>query len=81
VAFRVSLTAVYETMYGADNIVDSIGRLPRWLRLMVPVGAAVVAGSIARLWSSCTQGVSNVMDAITAEDIDGTPRAEPRGST
>ena len=64
VAFRASLTAVYQTFYGADNIVDSIAGLPRWLRLTVPVAAAAVAGSIARLRSSRTQGVSNVMEAI-----------------
>jgi hypothetical protein len=40
VAFRASLTAVYRALYGADNIVDSIARLPPWLRLMVPVAAA-----------------------------------------
>ena len=33
VAFRASLTAVYQTFYGADNIVDAIAKLPRWLRL------------------------------------------------
>jgi CIC family chloride channel protein len=64
VVFRASLTAVYQTFYGADNIVDSIARLPRWLRLTVPVAAAAVAGTIARLRSSRTQGVSNVMEAI-----------------
>jgi len=48
VAFRMSLTAVYQMFYGADNIVDSIASLPRWLRLTVPVAAAAVAGSIAR---------------------------------
>src|SRR6187200_2732705 len=64
VAFRASLTAVYRTLYGADNIVDSIARLPRWLRLTVPVAAAALSGSIARLRSSRTQGVSNVMEAI-----------------
>ena len=64
VAFRASLTAVYQTFYGADNIVDAIARLPRWLRLIVPVAAAAVAGSIARFRTSGTQGVSNVMEAI-----------------
>lgn len=64
VAFRASLTAVYQTLYGADNIVDSIARLPRWLRLTVPVVAAAVAGTVARFHSSRTQGVSNVMEAI-----------------
>ena len=38
--------------------------MPRWLRLTVPVAAAAVAGSIARLRSSRTQGVSHVMEAI-----------------
>ena len=64
VAFRASLSAVYQTFYGADNIVDSIARLPRWLRLTMPVAAAAIAGSIGRLRSSHTQGVSNVMEAI-----------------
>jgi chloride channel protein, CIC family len=64
VAFRASLSAVYQTFYGADNIVDSIASLPRWLRLMVPVAAAAIAGTIGRLRSSRTQGVSNVMEAI-----------------
>lgn len=57
VVFRASLTAVSHTFYGADSIVDSIARLPRWLRLTVPVVAAAVAESIARLRSSRTQGV------------------------
>jgi chloride channel protein, CIC family len=64
VAFRASLTALYQTLYGADNIVDSISRLPRWLRLTVPVAAGALAGAITRLRSSRTQGVSNVMEAI-----------------
>jgi CIC family chloride channel protein len=64
VAFRASLTSVYQTFYGADNIVDSIAGLPRWLRLAVPVAAAAVAGGISCLLSSRAQGVSNVMEAI-----------------
>ena len=64
VAFRASLTAVYQTLYGADNVVDSIAKLPRSLRLIVPSTAAALAGGIARLRSSRTQGVSNVMEAI-----------------
>jgi CIC family chloride channel protein len=64
VVFRASLTTVYRAFYGADNIVDSIARLPPWLRLMVPIAAAAAAGTIARIRSSRTQGVSNVMEAI-----------------
>ena len=64
VAFRASLAALYQSVYGADNVVDSIARLPRWLRLLVPVGAAALAGTIARFRRSRTQGVSNVMEAI-----------------
>src|SRR5690349_2991100 len=64
VAFRASLTAVYHVVYDADNIVDSIARLPRWLRLVVPVGGAALAGLMAHLRSSRTHGVSNVMEAI-----------------
>jgi len=64
VAFRASLAAAYQMLYGADNIVDSIAGLPRWVRLTVPIVAAALAGSIARFQSSRTQGVSNVMEAI-----------------
>jgi chloride channel protein, CIC family len=64
VAFRASLAALYQSVYGADNVVDSIARLPRWMRLVVPVGAAALAGTIARFRGSRTQGVSNVMEAI-----------------
>ena len=63
VAFRSSLAFVYQTIFSADNIVDSIAGLPRWLRLVVPVAAAAVSGTFARLWSS-PQSVSNVMEAI-----------------
>jgi CIC family chloride channel protein len=64
VAFRASLAAIYAALYGADNVVDSMAGLPRWLRLVVPIGAAAIAGIIARLRPSRTQGVSNVMEAI-----------------
>src|SRR5690349_441959 len=64
VAFRASLTAVYHVVYDADNIVDSIARLPRWLRLVVPVGGAALAGLMAHLRSSRTHGVPNVMEAV-----------------
>lgn len=64
VAFRASLTAVYRTLYGADNVVDSIRTLPLWMRLIVPLVAAALAGTVARFRSARTQGVSNVMEAI-----------------
>ncbi len=64
VAFRASLAALYQALYGAENVVDSIAKLPRWMRLIVPVAAAALAGTIARFRSSRTQGVSNVMEAI-----------------
>ena len=64
VVFRASLAAVYQLLYGADNVVDSIARLPWWLRLLVPIGAAALAGGIASLRTERTQGVSNVMEAI-----------------
>ena len=64
VAFRASLAAAYRFLYGADNIVESIERLPRWLRLVVPALAGALAGLIARMRGPRTQGVSNVMEAI-----------------
>ena len=62
-AFRASLTAVYHTFFGADNIVDSISSLPVWLRLLVPLVASAISGTFACLRSS-PQNVSNVMEAI-----------------
>ena len=64
VAFRASLTALYEQLYGAHNVVDAIASLPAWLRLCVPIAAAALAGTIARLRRSHSHGVSNVMEAI-----------------
>lgn len=64
VVFRASLEAMYLRLYGFDNIVDSIAALPRWLRLMVPIAAALLAGSLARLRTPHAHGVSNVMEAI-----------------
>jgi CIC family chloride channel protein len=64
VAFRASLAALYQGVYGAETVVESIARLPRWMRLAVPLAAACAAGTIARFRSSRTQGVSNVMEAI-----------------
>ena len=64
VAFRGSLEWVYRTLFGADDVVEAMTRLPRWLRFVVPVAAAAVAGTIARLRSGPAQGVSNVMEAI-----------------
>jgi CIC family chloride channel protein len=64
VAFRASLAAAYHALYGADNIVESIERLPRWLRLAAPTAAGAAAGTIACLRGARTQGVSNVMEAI-----------------
>jgi CIC family chloride channel protein len=64
VVFRASLTWLYRTVYGADNVVDSIAGLPPWLRLVVPVLGAAVAGTVARFRSARMQGVSNVMEAV-----------------
>jgi CIC family chloride channel protein len=64
VVFRSSLTWLYRTAYGADNVVDSIARLPPWLRLIVPVLGAAAAGKVARFRSARMQGVSNVMEAV-----------------
>jgi len=64
IVFRSSLTWLYRTLYGAENVVDSIAGLPPWLRLVVPVIGAAVAGTIARFRSARMQGVSNVMEAV-----------------
>ena len=69
VAFRASLEMFYQTLYGADNVVDSVAGLPRWLRLVVPIAAAALAGSIKRLRTSRTQGVSNLMEAQGVSNV------------
>lgn len=64
VGFRASLGLVYRVLYDADNVVEAIANLPPWLRLVVPIAAAGVAGTIARLRKRPAQNVSNVMEAI-----------------
>ncbi len=64
VAFRASLAALYGRLFGAENVVDAITGLPLWMRLVVPLVAATMAGTIARVLAHRTQGVSNVMEAI-----------------
>ena len=69
IAFRSSLTWLYRALYGAENVVDSITKLPLWLRLVVPMFGALVAGTVARLRGARTQGVSNVMEAIALGNV------------
>jgi CIC family chloride channel protein len=64
VAFRASLTVLYARLYGAANVVDSIASLPAWSRLLVPLAASTLAGTIARVYGAGAQGVSNVMEAV-----------------
>jgi len=64
VLFRRSLTLVYSSIFGAANVVDAIAHLPAALRFAVPVVGAALAGSIARLRQTPSQGVSNVMEAV-----------------
>ena len=64
VMFRSSLALVYRSLFGADNVVDSVARLPLWMRLVVPVSGAVIAGLITRARATPSQGVSNVMEAV-----------------
>jgi CIC family chloride channel protein len=69
IAFRSSLTWLYRALYGAENVVDSIAKLPPWLRLVVPMFGALIAGTVARLRGARTQGVSNVMEAIALGNV------------
>lgn len=64
VAFRASLSLLYRVAYGADNVVDAITNLNPWLRLLVPIAGAAVAGLIAHWRHAPSQGVSNVMEAV-----------------
>jgi len=69
IAFRASLALLYRSLYGQGNVVDSIAGLPRWLRLVVPVAGAAVAGTIARLRAGGAHGVSNVMEAVALGNV------------
>ncbi len=64
VAFRGSLTLLYRLAYGADNVVEAITNLSPWMRLLVPLAGATVAGLIAHWRHAPSQGVSNVMEAV-----------------
>lgn len=69
IAFRTSLNVLYRIVYHADNVVDAIASLPPWLRLVVPLAGAGVAGMIARLRATPAQGVSNVMEAVALGNV------------
>ena len=61
------ITWLDRSVYHADNVADGITNLPRWLRLLVPVAGAAVAGLIARFRNAPSQNVSNVMEAAALE--------------
>jgi CIC family chloride channel protein len=69
VAFRTSLTALYRSVYQADNVVDAMTGLQPWLRFGAPLAAAAMAGLVARLRAAPTQGVSNVMEAVALGNV------------
>ena len=69
VAFRLSLTALYRTVYQADNVVDAMTGLQPWWRLGAPLAAAAIVGLVARLRTAPTQGVSNVMEAVALGNV------------
>jgi len=69
VAFRTSLTALYRSLYQADNVVDAMTGLQPWLRFGAPLAAAAMAGLVARLRAGPTQGVSNVMEAVALGNV------------
>ena len=52
VAFRASLTALYEHLYGAENVVGSIAILPAWMRLRA------TACRVASSWVAIAGGLS-----------------------
>ena len=79
IAFRLSLAWLYRSAYHADNVVDGITNLPRWLRLLVPVAGPTVAGLIARFRNAPSQNVSNVMEARSARC--GSARESGHGSS
>ena len=69
VAFRTSLTLVYRSVYRADSVVDAMTGLKPWLRFVVPLASAAIAGMIARVRAAPAQGVSNVMEAVALGNV------------
>lgn len=64
ILFRTTLTWLYTTLYGHENVVDAIAGLPPWLRFAAPAAGASAAGLIMRAWVGRTQNVSSVMEAV-----------------
>lgn len=64
VAFRVSLTHLYRSAYGAGNVVDALSALTPWTRVWVLVVGAALAGAVRRWFVTQRQDVSNVMEAV-----------------
>jgi CIC family chloride channel protein len=69
IVFRASLNLVYRIVYGADNVVSAISTLPRWMRVVVLITGAAIAGIVARLRAARAQGVNNVMEAIALGNV------------
>jgi len=68
VAFRAGVAGWYRSIFGEDNVVAVMARLPWWLRLAVPTAGGFAAGLMAR-WRKGTQGVSNVMEAVVLGNV------------
>jgi CIC family chloride channel protein len=68
-AFRGSLGLIYRVFYDATQVVEAFQQLPPWMRLVVVAFGAFTAGLIARLSSSVSQGVSNVMEAVALGNV------------
>lgn len=64
IAFRLSLSWLYQTLYHSTSVVEGFAGLPPLTRFLVPVAGAGVAGWIIRLSAAPSQGVSNVMEAV-----------------
>jgi len=69
IVFRASLNLVYRLVYEADNVVSAISTLPRWMRVVVLITGAAIAGIVARLRAARAQGVNNVMEAIALGNV------------
>ncbi|HEX5071485.1 MAG TPA: chloride channel protein [Vicinamibacterales bacterium] len=68
-AFRATLAWWYHAVFHANDVVDAMAKLPRWLRVLVPAAGGCAAGLIARLRAGSRQGVSNVMEAVALGNV------------
>jgi chloride channel protein, CIC family len=69
IAFRATLSLVWDLVAGADNVVEAMRAAPWWACVLVPALGGLVAGAVVKLAASRTPGGSGVGGVIEAVAI------------